>query len=265
MPTRVILLLALGTSCLAGCAVPSDLPPAPEDYRRVLEPTTGGSFYIYIPSTYNESSPMPVIFTCHGSPPFDVAEYHIRTWEGLGELHGCIIIAPILKGTDGIIGDGPVSGMLYDERLILSIISLLTYRYNIDRNNIMISGFSGGGFPTYWVGLRHPDVFSVVVARNCNFSRYNVDGWYPADAKNMNILIYYGENDPGTIRFQSERAKEYLRSQGFNRVQMAVVPGTGHERRPRVAMEFFLNHQRTPPLPSLPARRRLPGAPRAAR
>ena len=59
----MILLLALGTLCLAGCPLPEDLPPMRTDYWREIEPTTGGSFFIYVPSTYNESAPMPVIIT----------------------------------------------------------------------------------------------------------------------------------------------------------------------------------------------------------
>jgi len=263
MPTCVRWLIVTGALCVVGCPVPPSLELAPKRHWQEVEPTTGGAFFIYEPSTYSDSRPAPVIISCHGTPPFDVAEYHVRTWKALGEQNGCIIIAPVLKGTDGILGDGPLLGMLYDERLILSIISLLTYRYNIDRNNIMITGFSGGGFPTYWVGLRHPDVFSVVVARNCNFSKSNVDGWYPPEATEMNILIYYGENDPGAIQHQSKKALEYFSSRGFKKVQEAVIPGAGHERHPQVAMDFFRRHWR-PPLPSIPPRL-VPGAARARR
>jgi predicted esterase len=71
----------------------------------------------------------------------------------------------------------------------------------------------------------------VVVARNCNFSERNLEGWYPPEAIKTAIMVYYGENDPATIRSQSENAIRYLRSKGFQ-VETAEIPGVGHERHP---------------------------------
>ncbi len=231
-------------SALGGCAVPQpqDTPVSQELH---IDPTTGREYWLYVPSTYTHKRPAPVIVTCHGTPPFDVFEHHIREWKMLGEENGCIVVAPSLTATDGILGDGPIVGMLDCERIIMSIISLLGYRYNIDKANIMITGFSGGGFPTYWVGLRHPDIFSAVVARNCNFNKGNLHGWYPPEACNTPVMVYYGENDPGTIVIQSLNAIEYLRSMNF-RVESKIIPRIGHERHPEVAMNFFRRHWRMP-------------------
>ncbi len=246
-PCLIMLLPCLAV--LAGCPVPQP-QNTPVWQRREIDPVTQRAYWIYVPSTYRHDRPMPLIVTCHGTPPFDVAEHHIKEWKMLGERNGCIVLAPTLSGTDGIIGDGPVSGMLACERLIMSLVSMLGYRYNIDLANVMITGFSGGGFPTYWVGLRHPDLFSVIVGRNCNFNRGNVDRWYPPEATRTAVMVYWGENDPATIVFQSDDAIRYLQSRGFV-VETTVVAGAGHDRHPEVAMAFFLKHRR-PPRPSLP-------------
>jgi predicted esterase len=100
------------------------------------------------------------------------------------------------------------------------------------------------------VGLRHPDVFTAIAARNCNFNRPNTDGWYPPEAKHTRMLIYYGSNDPATIVGQSRQAVRYFRERGFS-VETRVVSGAGHERKPEVAMAFFTKHKR-PPRPSVP-------------
>ena len=243
MRFSVVALLALICG-IGGCAVPqAQDTPVWQWYEK--DRVSGRGFYIYVPSTYNQHRPAPLIVTCHGTPPFDIAEHHIREWKMLGERNGCIVVAPQLTATDGLLGDGPVAGMLADERCILSIISELGYRYNIDRNNIMITGFSGGGFPTYWVGLRHPEIFSVVVARNCNFSAGNLDGWYTPEAVKTPVMVYYGEHDPGAIQGQSNDAIKYLQSRGFV-VNWVVLPGVGHERRPEYAMDFFRKNWRMP-------------------
>lgn len=233
----------------AGCAVPQP-QNTPVSQRLEIDAATGRAYWLYVPSTYHPDKPSPLIVTCHGTWPYDVYEDHIREWKMLGEKNGCIVIAPELQGTDGLFRDGPVGDMLKDENYIISIIGSLGYRYNIDLANVMITGFSGGGFPMYWVGLRHPELFSVIAARSCNFAEGNIDGWYPLEAKTMPMMIYMGEHDPGAIQSQSQNAVTYFRQHGF-RVETKIVQGIGHERRPEVAMEFFRRNWRIP-RPSLP-------------
>jgi poly(3-hydroxybutyrate) depolymerase len=257
MMHRYAWILCATTFLLAGCPVPQDQNTI-ERERYEVNPATGTPYWLFIPHGYRHDRAAPLVVTCHGSPPYDLADMHIREVKKLCEKNGWIAIAPELVATDGILGDGPVVGMIADERRILSIISEVGYRYNIDRANIMITGFSGGGFPMYWVGLRNPDVFSVIAARSCDFSEGNLDGWYPPEAKDVRMLIYYGENDPGAIVIQSRAAIDYFRSKGFS-VETVVIPGIGHERRPEVAENFFLQNMRAPraslPQPSLTAGR----------
>ena len=233
----------------AGCAV-TQSQDTPAWQKLEVDPATGRGYWIYVPSTYHHSRPAPIIVSCHGTNPFDIAEHHIKEWKMLGEENGCIVVAPKLVATDGVLGDGPPAGMLDNERVIMSVINQLGYRYNVDRANIMITGFSGGGFPTYWVGLRHPDVFSVIAARNCNFSQGNVEGWFPPEAAKTPVIVYTGSNDFPSISIQSREAVSFLRSRGFD-VETQVIPGAGHERHPEVAMKFFRRRWRTPD-PSLP-------------
>lgn len=248
---RDLLLIVAVAALAAGCAVPQD-QNTPVSERREVDPTTGDGYWIYVPSTYRHDRPAKLIVSCHGTPPYDVSNMHIREWKMIGQNYGCIVVAPELQGTDGIIGDGPVVGMLECERRIMSLISVLGYRYNIDLANIMITGFSGGGFPTYWVGLRHPEIFSVVIGRSCNFSVSNLDGWYPPEAVRTPVMIYYGSRDLANVQGESRAGIEYLRQSGFE-VETQVIPGIAHERRPEVAMGFFLRHLHRP-RPSLPSK-----------
>lgn len=235
---RTLFLVMAPLAVVVGCAVPQ-AQNTPVWQRLETDSVIDKDYYLYVPSTYRHDRPAPVVVTCHGTPPYDIAEHHIREWKMLGEQNGCIILAPKLIATDGLLGDGPLVGMIYNERRILSILSSLGYRFNIDKANIMITGFSGGGFPTYWVGLRHPDVFSVIAARSANFSQGNVDGWFQEQhARQTAVLVYYGSNDFGAIQGQSENAIQFLRAKGLT-VQTQVIGGLGHQRRPEIAMAFF--------------------------
>jgi poly(3-hydroxybutyrate) depolymerase len=240
------------TAMAAGCAVTQQQNTVAKETHEV-DPTTKCGYWLFVPSMYDPGSkmyrpdrpPAPLIVTCHGTWPYDVANMHIREWKWCAEQNGCIVVAPELGATDGIFGNGPTAGMLSDEKFILSIISGLGWHYNIDRANVMITGFSGGGFPTYWVGLRHPDVFSVVVARSCNFSKSNTNGWWTPESLRIAIEVYYGDNDFDVIKSQSDDAVEYFRGAGFA-VEKQIILACGHERHPEVAMEFFRQHWKTP-------------------
>jgi len=248
-------LATLSLSVLPGCPVPQPQDTVTEP-KLVSEPITGGVYYLFVPYSYRPDKPAPLIVTCHGTDPFDVAARQIGEWKKLAENHGCILICPKLSSTDGIFGAGSISRLLRDERLIMSIIGQLHFLYNIDRKNVLMTGFSGGGFPVYFVGLRHPDVFTAIAARNCNFNADSLAGWYPPEARATPVIVYYGQNDPGAIRSQSKKAIAYLRKAGFRTVETAVIPGAGHVRHPEVAMRFWLAHWRGLPPPFRDARRR---------
>ncbi len=226
---------------ITGCAVPQPQNTPPEQQRLLLEPITNRYYFLYVPSKYRSDKPLPVIVTCHGTDPFDVAAYQVGEWKMLAEKYGCLLICPKLTSTDGILGTGAIDQLLRDECLIMTILGQMHYLYNIDRRNILMTGFSGGGFPAYFVGLRHPDIFSVVIARNCNFNRRALDGWYPREAIKTPVMVYYAQNDPGAIKDQSEKAIAYLRSAGF-KITAKIIPHSGHERYPEVAMKYWLEH-----------------------
>ncbi len=250
--------VSVALAALVGCAVPQPQNTRTQP-RLMIESITGGLYYLFVPDTYRRDHPAPLIVSCHGTDPFDVAAYQVGEWKKLAEDYGCILVCPKLRSTDGIFGSGDIGQLLRDERLIMTILGQLHYLYNIDRRNVLMTGFSGGGFPVYFVGLRHPDVFTVVAARNANFSRHALEGWYPPEALGTPLIVYYGQNDPGAIRTQSDEAVAYLRGAGFS-VETAVLGGSGHERHPEVAMRFWLKHWNGTP-PAHPPEAASPGAP----
>ena len=244
------ILMLLCTVFLYGCPLaPGTIPTQAGKWHR-QEQVSGASYWMYLPKNYNQDKPMKVIISCHGTPPWDVAKHHIDTWGQYGDQYGCLVLCPELSGTDGIFGAGSALAMLEDERRILSILSTLSYQYNIDGANIMLTGFSGGGFPVYWVGLRHPDLFSVLIAQNSNFNEGNTDQWYPVGAQGASIFIYYGSADPAPIKIQSENGIDYLRSKGFKVDTLVLTSAThdriGHDRHPEIAMAYFKKNWRTP-------------------
>lgn len=245
--------LVLLTVWAGGCAVPQS-QDTPVQERLLTEPITGRAYYLYVSSKYDPAKPAPVIISCQGTAPYDTADGQVKEWKKIAEDHGVILICPTLTSSDGILTGsdaGLIQRLLNDERFILTILGELHYLYNIDRRNIFLTGWSGGGYPVYFIGPRHPDLFAAVVARQPTFRRGCVDGWHPEAARDIPLLIFYGTADVAPVPAQAREAAEYFRSQGFRRVDLTTVEG-GHARHPDLAMKFFLKHWNREPYVSGP-------------
>lgn len=236
-------LLTLG--CWAGVAQ-SQYTPVSEKFGE--EPTTHGHYVLYVPSTYDSRFPCPVIVTCAGgwAPVYDVPGRHIQEWKTLAENHGWIVVAPW-------VGQWVTSSlwsvearmhknekiMRYNEKMILGCLSLLRDRYNIDEKRVCITGLRSGGYATYGVGLRHPDVFAAIVARKCSFTEDFLPLVLPPGAETVPVLVYWDERDSTEVHKQSLAAVDSLRSKGLT-VEKRIVAGAWYDRRPEIAMGFFL-------------------------
>ena len=244
---RVCVTLSLAI-LVAGCPVPQN-QRVPNPSLLVKEPITGRAYKLYISSKYNRNQPAPVIISLHGTAPWDTADRQVREWKSIAEDCGAILICPTLRSSDGIFpaGDGGLLNLLLqDERLVMTILGELHYKFNIDRRNIFLTSWSGGGYPLWFIGLRHPDIFTAICSRQSTFRRGALDGWYPEGARLMPVLIFHGTADVARVVHQSREAYDYLVSQGFRDVRIMSVRG-GHARHPEVALKFFRQHWRRGP------------------
>jgi len=246
--TKIATILFLFTSVLAGCAVTQE-QNVPNPAPLIKEPITGRTYKLYVSSRYNRSRPAPVIISLHGTAPWDTADRQAMEWKKIAEDQGAILVCPTLLSSGGMFPPGDTQLhklLLQDELFLLTILGQLHFKFNIDRRNIFLTSWSGGGFPLWFIGLRHPDIFSAICARQSNFRRSTVDGWYPDAARQMPVLIFYGSSDLAPIVNQSKNAYGYLTEKGFQSVTITTTPG-GHVRHPEIAIEFFLRHwQRGP-------------------
>ena len=252
---KAIVAIACLLAGLAGCAVPQD-QNVPNREVLLVEPLTQRAYFIYVSSKYNRNTPAPVIVSLQGTAPYDTADGQVKEWKKIAEDHGAILICPTLVSSDGILTGGEgglLIKLLEDERFVMTILGELHYQYNVDRRNIYLTSWSGGGYPLYFIGLRHPERFSALAARQSTFRRAVVEGWYPEAAKRMPVLIFHGTFDFVPIQGESKEAYAFLKEQGFGEVSLTTTEG-GHVRHPEVAMRFFLDHWNRGPYAALPIR-----------
>jgi len=243
-----VLLLPLVVA-VAGCPVtqPQDTPVSA---LLRTESATGRGYWLYVPSDYEGQRDWPLVVTLHGTHGWDSARAQIKEWKFLAEQRGLIVAAPKLRSVQGIL---PVVEKVWfedlrrDERVVLAVINEVKSNYNIDPKAVMLTGFSSGGYPLYHVGLRHPEQFSMLVARSCNSDMRIFERITLSDAaRKLPIFIYWGRDDPG-IAGQSWQAFRWLREHRCFQTERRKIRG-GHQRRPEIAYEHWRSH--------LPARHR---------
>ncbi len=258
----MLILLPL-VAILAGCPVFQTKPPGDiqKNYFMVAqgspeEPDKRVKYYAYAPTWYTDEEPWPLVMTLHGTYGWDGPLRQTEEWGMLAEQKGFIVAAPCLYSVQGILPKHKglwFSDLAKDERTILALIDELANTYNIDRSCILLTGFSAGGYPLWYTGLRNPDKFQMLVARACNS---DIDLFESIDltdeARAMPIFLFWGKDDLQPLQSQCWQAYRYLRERGFDETERDEVKG-GHLRRPELAFDEWVVYwpakyvQRQPP------------------
>ena len=254
----------LPAALLGGCMVPIN-PELPAQTRLATEPVTGGEYYVYVPSTYDAKKSWPLVVTCHGTPPWDVAKFQVDEWSPLAEDKGFIVIAPKLSGTHGDFPpplDKQIQRQREDEKLILAAVRHVRGAYNVAADQIFITGWSAGGYAVLFTGLRNPDVFRAAAMRQCNFDERYVALCKPFLDRYQPIYVLYGSLDAISTG-ESKEALAWLRGNG-QFVREHEIYGS-HRRHPKLAFEFFKKCVKQYPWLRIEAHRRLDDPPLAVR
>ena len=239
---RAVLLLVL-SGMVAGC--PYVPPETRHPHVGVTEPVTRGKYWLYVPSYYSEDRDWPLVVTLHGTNPWDGRTRQILEWKDTAERRGLIVVAPQLKSTQGPMPVVP--GVWYvdeddlarDERVILETVEHVRRTHRIDSRCVLLTGFSSGGFPLYHTGLRNPERFDMLIARDCNSSLKSLEQIELTDAaRKLPIMIFWGKDDLKAIHKQSWATFEYLRKQKCYETKRKLIDG-GHLRRPDVAYSLW--------------------------
>ncbi len=230
---------ALVLSVLTGCAV-TQPQKVPREVLHLTDQEFNRDYFVYLPSAFGKT-PLPLVVTCHGTNPWDSARLQINEWKYLAEQNNFVVIAPVIDSARGVIPPAPPEGtniLEKDEQFILKLVRRFVNTPNIDSRAVMITGWSAGGFATYYIGLRHPELFRVVVGRQANFVRE----YYPKDIWRFNpyqpLLIFYGTADLPLIKADAQVAYRFFTEAGQKNVALKAI-SAGHTRHPEIALEFF--------------------------
>ena len=233
---------------------------------------------VYLPGGYDPAKKWPLVVKIHGYNPanpdyvrwWSVDSRHALADVEYGSHEGVIYMEPHGRGNTTYLGLG--------DQDIVRVIELAKERFRIDADRVYLSGDSMGGWGTWNVGTRHPDLFAAIApifggadyhsqvfetepGEESGLDRFLADkgsSWSMADALlNMPILVHHGDVDQSVPVDFSRYGVRQLQRWGFD-VRYVELPGYGHEELNVMGnvIEWLLEHRRV----ANPARVRLRSA-----
>lgn len=183
-------------------------------------------YTVYIPRDYNDEYPIPLFVTLHGSGVNEVRyAYNMAMVLGAGRFRGgipkMIMVAPQARGlSDWYTGN---SG-----KDVIECINHIKALYNIDKENIILDGFSMGGYGAWRISLLHPDMFRAVIIRSGAIvpPLYIKKGENILDildkGKNLDFFIIHGAKDNAVPVENARRAVQKLKELGISHKYIEV-------------------------------------------
>ena len=252
---------------LTGCAVPQ--PRGNGRLTHVIEPTTSRGYWLYLPQRYldgsvkrSQAERWPLVVTFHGMSPFDTAGAQAREWEAEADRYNFIVVAPELRSLN-VLSEFPVrhvhSAFAADERATLLIMEHVFETTRADREHVLATSFSSGGYMAHYMLNRHPEAFTCLGVRQSNFSDSVLDETAAPASRTHPVLIVTTQNDLAICRRESMQAVDWYKRHNYTQLAWLSLKGLGHERTPDLVAAFFgrVSGQRPANRPTVLARRQV--------
>lgn len=197
-------------------------------YRRAFRSKIDSSlrpYSIYVPEDYSPETSHPLLIYLHGSGDDD------RILNRTPKIkENFIILAPNGRGTSNCYATDEA------QTDILESIQDLKNNFKIDTSNIILSGFSMGGYGVYRTYYENPNLFKAVaiisghpnlaqkwrIEGGVNFLKYRNMKKF----KNAPMFIYHGRRDMNCPFELTEKLVQKLKQKGHN--VTFIVNDTGH-------------------------------------
>jgi len=224
----------------------------------------------YLPAEYDPDRKWPLVIQIHGFNPANPV--YIRWWSADQRHAGSDIE---FSGRQGVIYMEPHGrGNTYYEGMgdsdIMKIIAEAKRLFNVDEDRIYLTGDSMGGWGTWNIATRHPDVFAAIapvfggsdyhsqlseeeiagLTPVERFFREKSSSWAMAEGLlNVPVFVHHGDVDQSVNVEYSRWGVRLLQRWGYD-VRYHEYPGHSHEalaaQNGLMNVEWFLSHKRNP-------------------
>lgn len=220
----------------------------------------------YLPGGYDPAKKYPLVIRLHGYNPANPV--YVRWWSvdgrhssadrEYGNHEGVIFVEPHGRGNTQYLGLGDAD--------VLRVIREAKEHFSIDDDRIYLSGESMGGWGTWNVANRHPDLFAGIapifggtdyhaylpeeaLAALTPFDRFLAEkqsSWAMSDGLlNVPILVLHGDADQAVDVNYSRYGVRQLQRWGYD-IRYIEMPGYAHEDLNQIPtfVDWFLTHRR---------------------
>jgi pimeloyl-ACP methyl ester carboxylesterase len=222
----------------------------------------------YLPAGYDPSKEWPMVIYLHG---YHAPNPEYFRWWQVDKRHPDI--AAEFTNGEGVIylephGRGNANYLRIGERDVLKTIELATKTFSVDKDRIYLTGESMGGWGTWNIASRHPEVFAAIapicggVDYHSQLSQSELVKLSPLDRfiqersssiamaeslLDLPIWVWHGAMDAVVPVDWSRYLVRTLQRWGYN-VRYSEVPGRGHESLNQLedVIEWFLRNRRKP-------------------
>jgi len=173
-----------------------------------------------LPDDWDGVTPVPLIIALHGYG--GRAENFPKLWRRAAAKKSAIVVAP--WGHSPIYNGSSWTDLFEAETIVELTIDWVAERYPIDRQRIVLSGFSQGGYMSYAIAVRRPELFAGVIPMG---SGYVPSFDKPPQAGEHRPRYYFmiGVDDKSVA--QTKRAAADFEAAGYE-VDLRVYPQSGH-------------------------------------
>jgi len=241
---RLLSLLVLGIAAAIALAASSQQPVDGFIARNYTDSKGATMPYrLFIPRAYDASQSYPLIVYLHGGvgngsdnlkqiSEGNINGSHVWTSKNAQSRHPVFVLAP--QAPDGATWGGPeASELSAAAQTMLEITESLQREFNIDKARLYLTGQSLGGFGTWDVIIRRPNLFAAAVplcgsgiVNQSPFRRVYSSAEFER-VKNMPIWVFQGADDRDVPADGPRKTVATLREIG-SKVRYTEYAGVGH-------------------------------------
>jgi polyhydroxybutyrate depolymerase len=152
------------------------------------------SYLLYVPETYDPSTPTPLVITIHGFVQWPANQMHVSRWNELADEYGFLVVYPSGTGfPKRWRASGGPAQVEPDVVFLSDLIDRLESEYNLDPARIYVNGLSNGGGMSFVLACELSD-------RVAAFGSVAGAYMYPFEAcqpsRPVPAIIFHGTADP---------------------------------------------------------------------
>lgn len=166
-------------------------PLAQTTHYHDIEDTT---YRLVVSESYSEDTPIALMIALHSTSSSPHAMAVMTGFDDYAEQMGMIVAYPQASGVTWNEGDPRFDIDRDDVALINHIVEDIQSQYNINPEQIMLSGLGSGGLMAYRIACESPETFNTIAIVGSMMWGYHADNC-PETSAPVNIIIFRGNED----------------------------------------------------------------------